>query len=1011
MKGSAEDVVEEVATIPKRKTSQRLLRRKKPTLDDLRKEMRMDEHLIPLPDLLARFGTSLEQGLTEEQVVELRRRDGPNAITPPKQLPEFLKFLKNLVGGFALLLWVAAIMSVVAYGIQQATANDGDVSNLFLGIVLIAVVLVTGAFTYFQEAKSARIMKSFLKLTPESTMVLREGRRRPVEVDTLVVGDIVDVTFGDRLPADIRVIKCSGFKVDNSSLTGESEPQSRSADGHHENPLESRNMAFYSTNAVEGWTCTGIVVKTGDNTAMGRIARLTGSIPAEKTTLQLEIEHFINLISIFAVAVGIIFFAIAISLGYHWLEAIVFLIGIITANVPEGLLPTLTVCLTLTAQRMKAKNCLVRKLEAVETLGSTSVICSDKTGTLTENRMTVAHMWYEGAVHDAIPHTERRKRPSSKGWDALALVVGLCSRTTFRDGEENKKIIDRICSGDASEAGLLKCYELEVGSVMECRARYPKIFEIPFNSTNKYQLSVHEQPNKDGYLLVIKGAPERILELCTCYLDNHGKEVPMDSAFTHQFNAAYTQLGNHGERVLGFAHKYLDVKLFPRDYLFDPDHAERFLDDLCYVGLVSLIDPPRAAVPRAVQVCRTAGIKVIMVTGDHPLTAKAIGRKVGIISPGVSTLDEVGEANTHEAQAIVVHGSDLAKKQDEELDEILANYPEIIFARTSPTQKLRIVEGCQRAGWVVAVTGDGVNDAPALRKANIGVAMGITGTEVAKQVSDMILLDDNFASIVTAVEEGRLLFDNLKKTVGYALTANIPELTPFLLFILANVPLPLGAIAIVLICIGTDIVPAVSLAYETAENKIMERAPRNPARDRLASHKLLFQSYAQIGMLEAVAGFFGYFVVMGQSGFLPSTLIGLRTSWDNPAVMVQDSYGQDWGYNERKQVEYTCYTIFFASIVTTQWANLIISKTRVNSVFLQGINNYFTFFALMSETCLAMVLTYCPLINNGLTFYELRLEWWFLPISFVLLILIYDEVRKLLIRRFPRTVMDREFLY
>eukprot|EP00731_Ephydatia_muelleri_P011696 Em0006g590a len=991
----------------------------KPTIDDLKKEIHMDEHLIPLEELLARLGTDAASGLSSEEAMRRLQRDGRNAITPPPQTPEIIKFAKNMLGGFSMLLWMGAILCFVAYGVQEASSRGGPLDNLFLGIVLVLVVFITGCFTYSQESKSARIMKSFLKLVPQRTYVMRNGKSKETRVERLVVGDIVDVKFGDRLPADIRIIKCSGFKVDNSSITGESEPQSRSPDSCHENPLESKNLAFYSTNAVEG-TCIGVVIKTGDRTVMGRIAQLTGSIQEEKTTLAIEIDHFIMLISIFAVFIGIVFFVVAFVLGYSWLNAFIFLIGIIVANVPEGLLPTVTVpggwgggrvgvCLTLTAQRMKAKNCLVRKLEAVETLGSTSVICSDKTGTLTENRMTVAHLWYEGTVHEAnrdedLSDPLRSRRPSSKSWDALARVMGLCNRAVFKENQEHIRIMDRLCNGDASESAILKCFELEVSSVSAFRVKYPKIFEVPFNSTNKYQLSIHQQPDEEGYLLVIKGAPERILDLSTSYLNKNGEEVPVNTEFIKHFNETYAQLGNLGERVLGFAHHVLDPERFPKGCEFDPSVIQRYLKELCFVGLIALIDPPRAAVPQAVAKCRSAGIKVIMVTGDHPLTAKAIGRKVGIISPGVRTVDEIPGADpftplsdpSDRPKGIVIHGAELAEMSDQKVDFILANYPEIIFARTSPTQKLRIVEGCQRAGLVVAVTGDGVNDAPALRKANIGIAMGITGSEVSKQAASMILLDDNFASIVTAVEEGRLVFDNLKKTIAYALTANIPELIPFLFYIIMNIPLPLGAIAIIIICVGTDIVPAISLAYEKAECDIMARPPRDQHKDRLASHTLIYQSYAQIGMLESAAGFLTYFVVMGENGFSP---------------VKANSYGQDWGYAERKQLEYMCYTAWFVSIVVAQWADLMICRTRRNSFFEAGMSNPYFFFALLSETALAIFLAYFPGLSHIILFSGLRFEWLFVPFSFSLIIFVYDHFRKLFIRRYPGCWVERETLY
>merc|ERR1719220_3254322 len=349
------------------------------------------------------------------------------------------------------------------------------------------------------------------------------------------------------------------------------------------------------------------------------------------------------------------------------------------------------------------------------------------------------------------------------------------------------------------------------------------------------------------------------------------------------------------------------------------------------------IDPPRAAVPDAVSKCRSAGIKVIMVTGDHPVTAKAIARNVGIITEGTKTVEDIAaergcnvmDVNPREARACVVHGGEIKDMSEKQIDEILMYHTEIVFARTSPQQKLIIVEGCQRMGAIVAVTGVGVNDSPALKKADIGVAMGIAGSDVSKQAADMILLDDNFASIVTGVEEGRLIFDNLKKSIAYTLTSNIPEISPFLLFILADVPLPLGTVTILCIDLGTDMLPAISMAYEEAESDIMKRMPRNPFTDKLVNERLISMAYGQIGMIQASAGFFVYFVILAENGFLPSHLLGLSRAWDSQAVNdLEDSYGQEWTYADSKILEYTCHTAFFMSIVIVQWADLIICKTR-----------------------------------------------------------------------------------
>jgi len=819
--------------------------------------------------------------------------------------------------------------------------------------------------------------------------------------------------------------------VDNSSLTGESEPQLRTPDFTNENPLETKNLAFFSTNAVEG-TATGIVVNIGDNTVMGRIAGLASGLDSGQTPIAKEIEHFIHLITAVAVFLGVTFFIIAFILGYHWLDAVIFLIGIIVANVPEGLLATVTVCLTLTAKRMAAKNCLVKNLEAVETLGSTSCICSDKTGTLTQNRMTVAHMWFDDKIVEVDTTEDQSMKDSydkkSAGFKTLEKIGVLCNRSEFKEAPDNmsKPVLQREVNGDASEAAILKCTELstkaEHGGVMAYRKQNPKVCEIPFNSTNKYQVSVHDTKSMDEsqeYLIAMKGAPERILDLCSTIFIN-GEEKPMDQHWRDRFQRAYEELGGMGERVLGFCDFRLSTNEFPRGFPFDSDEVNFPLKNLRFVGLMSMIDPPRAAVPDAVMKCRSAGIKVIMVTGDHPITAKAIARSVGIISDNNETVDDIAkrlgkdvkQINPREAKACVVTGTDLKDIDQKNLDDILMLHTEIVFARTSPQQKLIIVEGCQRMGAIVAVTGDGVNDSPALKKADIGVAMGIAGSDVSKQAADMILLDDNFASIVTGVEEGRLIFDNLKKSIAYTLTSNIPEISPFLLFILADVPLPLGTVTILCIDLGTDMVPAISMAYEQAESDIMKRPPRNPFTDKLVNERLISMAYGQIGMIQASAGFFVYFVIMAENGFFPKRLLGLRRAWDSPAVNdVEDSYGQEWTYSDRKILEYTCHTAFFVSIVIVQWADLIICKTRKLSVFQQGMKNWFMNFGLVFETCLAIFLSYCPGMDKGLRMYPLYFNWWLPALPFSLLIFCYDETRKFLLRRNPGGWIEQETYY
>merc|ERR1711874_870675 len=504
--------------------------------EDLKKELELDVHKVEISDLLKRFNTNVGEGLTDDQVKENQAQYGPNALTPPKTTPEWIKFCQNLFGGFAMLLWVGAILCFVAYSIQATAYEEPPDDNLYLGVVLTAVVTVTGIFSYYQESKSAKIMESFKNLVPQYALCRRDGEKVTISAAELTLGDIVEVKFGDRVPADLRVLEARGFKVDNSSLTGESEPQARTPEFTHDNPLETKNLAFFSTNAVEG-TATGVVVMIGDTTVMGRIAGLASGLETGDTPIAKEIAHFIHIITGVAVFLGVSFFIIAFILGYHWLDAVIFLIGIIVANVPEGLLATVTVCLTLTAKRMASKNCLVKNLEAVETLGSTSTICSDKTGTLTQNRMTVAHMWFDNQIHEADTSEDQSGSSAFKngaGWKPLERCAALCNRAEFKSGQSGTPVLKREVNGDASEAAILKATELSLGDTMKFRSNNKKVCEIPFNSTNKFQVSIHEQEGVSGNLLVMKGAPERILERCTTILVN-GKEIPLDNEWKEKF--------------------------------------------------------------------------------------------------------------------------------------------------------------------------------------------------------------------------------------------------------------------------------------------------------------------------------------------------------------------------------------------------------------------------------------------------------------------------------------------
>ncbi|TMS10925.1 Potassium-transporting ATPase alpha chain 1 [Larimichthys crocea] len=408
--------------------------KKKEKLEGMKKEMDIDDHEITIEELEMRYTTSVTKGLTTTFARQVLERDGPNELKPPKGTPEYVKFARQLAGGLQCLMWVAAVICFIAFGIELARGNFTCFDDLYLAITLIAVVVVTGCFGYYQEFKSTNIIASFKNLVPQQAIVIRDGQKNQINAYELVVGDLVEIKGGDRVPADIRIITGHGCKVDNSSLTGESEPQTRSPECTHENPLETRNIAFFSTTCLEG-VATGVIINTGDRTIIGRIATLASGVGNEKTPIAIEIEHFVDIIAGLAIFFGFTFFVVAMFIGYAFLEAMIFFMAIVVAYVPEGLLATVTVCLSLTAKRLARKNCVVKNLEAVETLGSTSVICSDKTGTLTQNRMTVAHLWFDNQVHAADTTEDQSGQSfdqSSETWRSLGRVASLCNRATFR---------------------------------------------------------------------------------------------------------------------------------------------------------------------------------------------------------------------------------------------------------------------------------------------------------------------------------------------------------------------------------------------------------------------------------------------------------------------------------------------------------------------------------------------------------------------------------------------------
>ncbi|KYQ48574.1 Sodium/potassium-transporting ATPase subunit alpha [Trachymyrmex zeteki] len=994
-------------------------------IQELHQELETIDHVITLEILCERLGTNAETGLTNEQARKTRERDGPNALSPPKITPEYIKFFKCMFHGFAALLWVCAILCFILYAVTHFMHED-DIGIAWLGIIIVMICIISGVFAYIQESKNIKVMESFKKMVPTFATVIRDGAKLRLGTEELVLGDLIEIHMGDKIPADVRIIECHGLRVENSSITGESEPVARTNYPTDRNPLESSNMAFSTSFAVAG-DGKGIVIATGDCTMIGRLAGLTSHLVKTETPIAKEIRHFVEIITIVAVLCGLAFFALSLLIEPSLVRAFIYLLGIVIANVPEVLLVTVTTVLTLTAQKMASKNCLVKNLEAVETLGSTSAICSDKTGTLTQNKMSVSNLWFGHTRYNFPPGerigVERDLLLEKPAFDVMLRAATLCLRAEFTaESFMLAPIEEREIIGDASETGILKFCE-HIHSTQRYRGVHPKVAEIPFSSITKYQMSIHRDTN--GYTMILKGAPEVIMENCTTILTATGETEEMTANDHAVSRRACTELGYLGERVLAYCDLHLPTNMYGPNYKFDTDSPASYnfpVKGYRFVGLISLQDPPRPGVPEAVHKCRTAGIKVIMVTGDHPVTAMAIAKKVGIISEGHETRYErailQNKSYTQmtdsavDAGAIVITGAELRNMNASELDNVIRRYEEIVFARTSPQQKLLIVESCQRLGEIVAVTGDGVNDSPALRKADIGVAMGIAGSDVAKNAADMILMDDNFASIVTGVEEGRLIFDNLKKSIAYTLTSSVPEMLPMLSGLLFAIPLPLVIELVICIDVGTDVVPAIALAYEKAESDIMRRAPRNPQYDKLVNKRLISITYGQIGMTQAFAGFYTYFMVLMMNGFMPDRLLGLRLEWENPSINdLQDSWGQTWTYKNRMNLLMEAQSGYFLSIVITQMIDLVMCKTRCNSIFQQGMSNWFVNFSFVFEVILTGLLLYVPGTEYVLKTMPLLAYWYWPCLPLGAFLWIYDELRRLCIRLFPGGIMERETYY
>jgi P-type Ca2+ transporter type 2C len=869
-------------------------------------------------------------GMTSAEAARALERVGPNVLAEAEAPQWLLRFGRNFTHLFALLLWAGAGLALL--GGQPA-----------LSIAIGAVIVVNAVFSFAQEYRAERAVDALRRILPQRVRVRRDGRTCEIDAEQVVPGDVLLLAAGDRVSADGDVLAEVELKLDMSTLTGESRPVRRRAVGtdRARDGIDAPDRVFAGTHAVAG-TGEAVVTATGMATELGRIAQLTQSTGRRASPLELEMGRMTRLVAALSVSIGALFFILGGQLGMGTTERFVFAIGVIVALVPEGLLPTVTLSLALATQRMARRHAIVRRLSSVETLGATTVICTDKTGTLTANEMTVRRIWMPGAELEItgagyVPDGEVRVVAGSVPDTAVSELVraaALCNDASLEAEGGRWTMV-----GDPTEGALLTlAHKAGLDPDAEA-ARLPRRGEVPFDSERKLMTTLHAGP--DGLVAYTKGAPAAVIAHARTAVDQQTAAL-----------AAADAMASDSLRVLAVAR---------RSNVPPGLEGEQLEDDLELLGLVGMHDPPRPEVPDAVGRCRRAGIRVLMVTGDHGLTAEAIGHRIGLIDGPAAILD----------------GAQIDRLDDNSLLAALSR-ADALVSRVSPEHKLRIANVLREAGDVVAMTGDGVNDAPALRAADIGVAMGRSGTDVAREAADIILLDDNFASIAAAVEEGRAVYDNIRRFAQYHFSSNVAELLAFLAWGLSGgaIPLPLVVMQVLAIDLGTDLLPAIALGTEHAEPGTMERSPRDRS-ERLLNRRVLARVFAFVGLLVGVAGLASFF-----AGYL---LDGWR-----PGNALPDEGAQ--------YLQATAMT--YAGIVMGQVGAGMAFRTSRRSVFSVGLlSNRFLLAGIAFEFSLLLALLYVPPLQHVFHTRAIDPRAWGLLVLWPAFIFGAEEARKWVLRR------------
>ncbi|QQG38533.1 MAG: calcium-translocating P-type ATPase, SERCA-type [Candidatus Woesearchaeota archaeon] len=832
----------------------------------------MDFHKEKKEAVLKELNTTLN-GLSKKEASERLEKYGANKLKETYKISILKTFLNQFKSFLVIILIIAAVISAL-------------IGEFIDGSIILAIVILNAILGLIQEYKAEKSIQALKKLEAAKARVIRGDIETEILAENLVPGDIVILEAGNKVPADCRLLEVTNFKVEESALTGESKAVSKMVETVDKDSLaDQKNMVFSGTLVVRG-KAKVVVVKTGMGTEIGKIASLVQEIKKEETPLQKKLNHVAKFLGVAVIAIALVVFLLGGLFGIKLIEIFLASISLAVAAVPEGLPAVVTISLAFGVKRMVSKNALMKKLSAVETLGTTQVICCDKTGTLTKNEMTVTDIY----VNRHNVNVEKDKflfknieYPSSK-LDMLLRIAASCNNALL-DGK----------IGDPTELALLAVAK-KVGFTKEER-----IDEIPFEAENKYMATFHKDK-----LVFVKGAPEIILEKCKS-INLEGRKMFLTGTERQNILEENERMARNALRVLGFAYSTTGK-----------------MEDLVFVGLMGMIDPPREGVKEALALCKRAGIKVVMITGDHKLTAMAIGRELGFTGKCVT-------------------GEELVKMSDEELREVS------MFARVNPEHKVKILNAYKEIGVVAAMTGDGVNDAPALKRADIGIAMGITGTDVSKEAADMVLLDDNFTSIVNAVEEGRGIYDNIKKFVGYLISSNLGEVLVVFLAIILNFGLPLNAIQLLWMNLVTDGLPALALSEEPKEMSTMLRKPRSQ-KEKIITRNNLWRMLFIAAVMTA------------------------------GTLFVFKLYGQ---------------TAAFTTLVLLQMFNVLNYKSEksvLNSLF----NNKWLILAILSSVVLQIAIIYTP-VNSFFRVDPLSFVQWLVILGVSASVLVLEEIRKVFV--------------